>query len=140
MVAGVASSSEFLAWREQHRRHPDPEIARHIARLIQLKESATHSILNAEIPDVPSEASWRTEFNRFMTGLWEADQRWQDEVTTVLPNAGATPGEVSRFAILGTFKPIAGVAPEHAKFKGILAERLRRLDELNHTLEHRNMA
>ncbi len=73
-------------------------------------------------------------------GLWGVDRRWRDKVNTALPNAGATPGEVSRFAILGTFKPIAGATPEHAEFKGILAERLRRLDELIHTIEHRNMA
>lgn len=139
-LGGVAVAG-FLAWREQYRRRPDPEIALHIGQLIQLKETATHSLLNATMPHVASEEYWETpEFKRFMTGLWEADKRWQDEVTTVLPNAGATPGEVSRFTLLQTFELMAGGEPEHAEFKSMLAERLRRLDGLIHTLEQRNMA
>ncbi len=35
----------FLAWREQYRRHPDPEISRHIGQLSHFKETATHNIL-----------------------------------------------------------------------------------------------
>ncbi len=87
-----------------------------------------------------SDASIAEMFNRFMIGLWGADRRWRDKVNTALPNAGATPGEVSRFTIVVTFKPVIGVAPGHYEFKGILAERLRRLDELIRTLEQRNMA
>lgn len=138
-LGGVAVAG-FLAWREQYRRHPDPEIAQHIGRLIQLKETATHNILNAKMPDAESEASWKTEFNHWMTGLREVDRQWQDEVITALSNARATPGEVSRFTILGTYKPIFGVAPGHHEFKGMLAKRLSRLDELIRTLEQRNMA
>lgn len=110
-----------------------------VARLVQLKETATHSILNAKMPDAESQATWRTEFDRWMTGRHDADRQWQEQVITALPNAGATLGEVSRFRTLGTVKPVLGVAPADAHFKGMLAERLSRLDELIRTIEQRNM-
>ena len=132
---GAVVWAGFLAWREQYRRKPNLEVTGKIRRLIQLKETATRDILNATPPSGLFEL-----VNFFISEQTQAGRRWQDEVVTTLPRAGATEGEVSRFTTLGTFEPIGGVTPEYARFRGMLAERLKRLDELIRTLEQRNTA
>lgn len=102
-----------------------------ISLLIQAKETATNDLLNATFPNAPGgepKAHW--------IGRIKA---WEKRVDELLRQAGATEGELSAFRTLVSFNPLyPALDEEHARQKGMLAERIHRLSDIIRDLEKRN--
>jgi hypothetical protein len=61
---------------------------------------------------------------------------WLEEAVPILRGAGATDGEVSHISTIVKFSPVyPAISEDHAALKGMLAERLLRLDPIIRRIE-----
>ncbi len=100
-----------------------------IKALIEAKETAI-KLLAVDVPDAPGGDPLAHWIGRV--------RAWEQSVDILLRQAGATGGQLSHLRSIATFTPLEPAAnPDHARRKGVLAERERRLSELIRDLEKR---
>lgn len=100
-----------------------------IASLIQMKELATHKLLNWVLP--PNNPDKKREWIKKI-------EVWEVVTHENLREAGATDGELSDFKTVVSYSPTGpAVDKEHAEWKGMLAARIHTLGQLIRDLEKR---